>query len=149
LSSTNIRLFQPEDQRAARDLILSGLGEHFGYIDPSYNPDVEDIEANYVAAGHSFVVAERDGVLVGTGALLIHDEEVGQLVRMSVHQGQRRQGLGRALVSHLLRIARGRGLRKVIVETNNDWYDAIGLYEHCDFVEYDRDEVSVYMELEL
>ncbi len=149
MSSAKIRLFQPEDQEAARDLILSGLGEHFGYIDPSYNPDVNDIGANYVTAGHPFVVGERDGVLVGTGALLVHDEEVGQLVRMSVHQGQRRQGLGRALVSHLLQIARGRGLRKVIVETNNDWYDAIGLYERCGFVEYDRDEVSVYMELGL
>jgi ribosomal protein S18 acetylase RimI-like enzyme len=57
--------------------------------------------------------------------------------------------LGRALVSHLLQIARERRLRKVIVETNNDWYDAIGLYERCGFAEYDRDEVSVYMELEL
>ncbi|HEX8680722.1 MAG TPA: GNAT family N-acetyltransferase [Ardenticatenaceae bacterium] len=149
MSSAKIRLFQPEDQEVARDLILSGLGEHFGYIDPSYNPDVDDIGANYVTAGQTFVVVERDGVLVGTGALLVHNEEVGQLVRMSVHQGQRRQGLGRALVSHLLQIARGRGLRKVIVETNNDWYDAIGLYERCGFVEYGRDEISVYMELEL
>ncbi len=149
MSNVNIRPFRADDQTATRDLILSGLGEHFGYIDPSYNPDVDDIAAHYITAGHPFVVAERDGLLVGTGALLVHNEEVGQLVRMSVHQSRRRQGLGRALVSHLLQIARERGLRKVIVETNNDWYDAIGLYERCGFAEYDRDEVSVYMELEL
>jgi len=35
------------------------------------------------------------------------------------------------------------------VETNNDWYDAIGLYERCGFVEYDRDAESVYLALPL
>src|SRR5215469_12477663 len=73
-----IRPFVPGDQDAARRLILAGLGEHFGFIDPSYNPDLDDIQANYVAGGHVFVVAELDGALVGTAGLLVGKDDVGQ-----------------------------------------------------------------------
>jgi ribosomal protein S18 acetylase RimI-like enzyme len=144
-----LRPFQQSDQEAAHHLIVSGLGEHFGHIDSAYNLDLGNIWANYVAEGHTFVVAESGGELIGTGALLLLEEQVGQLVRMSVHPAHRRAGLGRALVQHLLEKADERKLRKVIVETNLDWWDAIGLYRSCGFVEYDRDEVSVYMALAL
>jgi putative acetyltransferase len=64
---------------------------------------------------------------------------------MSVCPQQRRQGIGRALVAHLLDMARQRGFSRVLVETNHDWEDAVTLYRRCGFVEYARDEVSVYM----
>ena len=35
-----IRAFEPRDQAAARQLILAGLGEHFGWIDETCNPDL-------------------------------------------------------------------------------------------------------------
>lgn len=149
MSSPHIRPFQRNDQEAVRWLIVSGLAEHFGHIDPAYNHDLNDIQRNYLAEGHLFVVAEREGILVATGALLRLDEQRGQLVRMSVHPTHRRQGLGRTLVAHLLQAARTLGLQKVVVETNIGWEDAVGLYQSCGFVEYDRDTVHVYMLLEL
>ncbi|HSH82966.1 MAG TPA: GNAT family N-acetyltransferase [Herpetosiphonaceae bacterium] len=144
-----IRPFTPADQVAARDLVLDGLGEHFGWIDPSRNPDVDDIAAHYLARGHLFVVAHIGETLVGTGALIAVDEQTGRLVRMSVHRRWRRRGLGRALVAHLIAAARERGYRRVVVETNKDWWDAIVLYRQCGFHEYDVDEGSVYLELDL
>lgn len=39
-----VRPFETRDQVAARKLILSGLGEHFGFIDERLNPDLDDIE---------------------------------------------------------------------------------------------------------
>jgi hypothetical protein len=66
-----IRPFAPADQAAARALILEGLGEHFGQIDPALNPDLAEIAAFYLARGHLFLVAEADGMLVGTGALRV------------------------------------------------------------------------------
>jgi GNAT superfamily N-acetyltransferase len=131
-----IRPFEPRDQPAARRLVNDGLGEHFGYVDESYNPDLDDIAARYRGRDDLFVVAELDGALVGTGALIREDEHTGRVVRMSVAPAQRRQGIARALVTHLIAAARQRHYSRLVVETNRGWDDAIGLYRVCGFVEY-------------
>ena len=141
-----IRPFTPSDQEAAAALILDGLGEHFGFIDETLNTDLDDIWQHYIQTGGFFVVAKRDGEVVGTGAL-INDGGNGRLVRMSVSKSSQRQGIGRKLVRHLIQLAREQGYDRLLVETNNDWYDAIGLYVHCGFRQYDQDEESVYLAL--
>jgi N-acetylglutamate synthase-like GNAT family acetyltransferase len=144
-----LRSFQPADQPAAKRLIQEGLGEHFGFIDEMLNPDIDDITASYIVPGHTFVVAEEGGRLVGTGALITAELRVAQMVRVSVCRECRKRGIGRAIVARLLQVARENGLGRVQVETNKDWWDAIGLYNSHGFHEYARDEVSVYMALEI
>ncbi len=144
-----IRPFEPRDQAAARQLILIGLGEHFGWIDETRNPDVDDIAANYIERGDTFLIAEMDGALVGTGALITENTDTGRIVRMSVSRIYRRKGIGRALVSHLLDLAKSKKFAQVLVSTNQEWEDAISLYRHCGFKEYQRDESGVHLVLEL
>ncbi len=144
-----IRPFEPRDQAAARQLILIGLGEHFGWIDETRNPDVDDITANYIERGDIFLIVEMDGVLVGTGALITESADTGRIVRMSVSRMYRRKGIGRALVSHLLDLAKSKKFARVLVSTNTHWQDAIGLYQHCGFKEYRRDESGIHLVLEL
>jgi putative acetyltransferase len=143
-----IRPFAPGDQAAARALILAGLREHWGWLDPSLNPDLDDIAASYVRPGHVFLVAEIGQTLVGTGMLVI-DGNVGQIVRLSIAPQWRQCGIGQALVVTLLDAARARGLVRVWMETNDDWHDAIGLYRHCGFQEFDHREGCVFMALDL
>jgi ribosomal protein S18 acetylase RimI-like enzyme len=144
-----IRTFTPEDQRASRTLVLNGMGEHFGIIDESLNPDLDDIMSHYLSAGHEFVVAELNGELIGTGALVRESTGVGRLVRMSVKRGYRRQGIGRALVAHLLQLARQRGDKQVLVETNHDWVAALGLYQRYGFRQYHQDEESIHLRFDI
>ena len=143
-----IRPYTRADQAAARRLIRGGLAEHFGLLDETLNPDLDDIWAHYVANGALFVVAEIGGVPVGTGAL-VPEGSGGRLVRISVAPEQRRRGLGRALVDHLVGAARARGWPQVLVATNHDWYDAIALYQRYGFREYARDAEEVHMVLDL
>lgn len=144
-----IRSFESRDQDAARQLILAGLGEHFGWIDETRNPDLDDIAAHYIKRGDTFLIAEMDGRLVGTGALLTETADIGRIVRMSVSRRYRRNGIGRSLVSHLVNIAKGKGFAQVRVSTDHGWEDAIGLYRHCGFNEYKYDELGVYFTLKL
>lgn len=144
-----IRSFVQADQAETRQLILEGLGGHFGFIDESMNPDLDDIHSHYLEAGGDFVVAVLAGEIVGTGALVKESEWAGRLVRMSVKETCRRQGIGTSLVAYLLGLAERRGFHQLLVETNLDWHDAIGLYAAHGFLEYDRDEVSTYMGLDL
>lgn len=144
-----IRPFEASDQESARRLILEGLSEHFGFIDETLNPDIDDIVAHYIARGHVFLVVQIENDLVGTGALIIKDGGIGQIVRISVHRDYRRRGIGKAVVERLIELARQRGMRRLLVETNNDWYDAIGLYKHLGFIEYRRNAREVHMALDL
>lgn len=142
-----IRPFSAGDQDASRRLILNGLGEHFGHIDESLNPDVDDIESHYVLAGQAFVVASLEGTLVGTAALLNEAPGTGRLVRVSVDGRWRRLGIGRSLVRHLIALARQQRLDCILVETNHDWLDVIRFYQNLGFAEYDRDMESVHLRL--
>lgn len=135
-----IRPFTPSDQAAARILILSGLGEHFGFIDETLNPDLDDITASYLAHGHLFLVAEYQQTLVGTGCLLIQPNAYGEMVRISTHLVYRRLGIAHAICQQLVEYARQRGLRRLIVKTNRDWYDAIRLYQRLGFQEEARND---------
>jgi ribosomal protein S18 acetylase RimI-like enzyme len=144
----HIRPFALGDQTAARTLILAGLREHWGRLDPNLNPDLEDIAASYVAPGHVFFIAECGQTLAGSGALII-DGDSGRIVRVAVHPQWRRRGIGRALVAALLEAARARGLACAWMETNDDWRGAIGLYRRCGFQEFDHREGCVFMALDL
>ncbi len=142
-----IRSFEVDDQEQARRLILEGLGEHFGYLDETLNPDLEDILHNYILAGHIFVVACMGRELVGTGALLSHGEGISEMVRISTRKTYRRRGIGQAIVTYLVNVARQRGDRRIIVKTNASWHDAIHLYKRLGFVEYGRTALGVGLEL--
>jgi ribosomal protein S18 acetylase RimI-like enzyme len=143
-----IRPFASADQTAARALILAGLREHWGWLDPSLNLDLDDIAASYIAPGHIFFVAEVGRALAGTGALRFEGHS-GQIVRVVVSPRWRRRGIGRALVIALLETGRTRGLARVWMETNDDWRAAIGLYQHCGFREFDHREGCIFMALDL
>ena len=147
MSTLTIRPFTPDDQPATRQLILNGLGSHWGWIDETLNPDLDDILAHYLAQGHIFVVAEKEGQIVGTGALVREAPGVSRMVRISVSQSQQRQGIGRQLVEYLIHAAWARGDQRIVIETNLDWWDAIGLYRSFGFSQYDQDEESIHLHL--
>ena len=139
-SAIVIRDFEPRDQVASRALIITGLGEHFGHVDESLNPDLDDIAANY--AGADLVVAEKDGQLVGTGFLKQIDDRNGEVVRMAVAPDARRTGVGRLILDELLRRARDRRYATVTLSTLASW-DAAPFYRSCGFSERQRVNVAL------
>jgi ribosomal protein S18 acetylase RimI-like enzyme len=143
----SLRPFTPGDQTAARALILNGLGEHYGFIDETLNPDLDDIAASYLANGHLFFVAECSSILVGTGALLLSPGASGQIVRISTHPTHRRKGIARAICQQLIEAARLHDLVSLTVETNDDWHDALRLYRQLGFVEYRQIPGSICLQL--
>ena len=144
-----IRPMQPEDQPTVRRLILDGLADHFGEIDETRNPDIDDLLGHYGPMDGFSIVAERDGELVGVGTFHAEGERAARLVRMSVRGYQRVRGLGRALVRRLLDEARARGYQEAVCETCDDWEDAIALYRRCGFSEVGRRDGDIHFRLGL
>lgn len=126
MAALMIEPLTPADQPAARALILAGLEEHWGWLDPSLNPDLDDILTSY--AGAVFLAAKVDGALIGTGVLIPEGVGAGRIVRMSVDKAQRRGGVGTRILRALLDEARALGYRKIVLETTETWDDAIGFY---------------------
>jgi GNAT superfamily N-acetyltransferase len=118
--------FAPADQPAARALILAGLEEHWGALDLSLNPDLDDIAHSH--ANGIFLVARLDDVVIGTGALVPEARDVARIVRMSVARSHRRTGIATRILEALLSGARRRGYRTIVLETTETWDDAIAFY---------------------
>jgi len=140
LSEVVLRPFAPADQPVLRRLVLDGLGDHWGVIDETLNPDLDDIAGWYGPVGGYTVVAcaGPDGEIVGGGTLHRDGalaDRTGRLVRMSVERTMRGRGLGRRLVEHLVAEAARRGYVAVVCETTDTWQDAITLYRRCGFAE--------------
>ncbi|HUS93999.1 MAG TPA: GNAT family N-acetyltransferase [Patescibacteria group bacterium] len=143
-----IRTFTAGDQEVAQQLILNGLAEHFNQLDPSINPDLEEIAATYLKVGDLFLVAELNERIVATGALVRESLGTGRIVRVSVASDKRRMGIGQKIVYHLLEKARELEMRRILVETNLDWSEAIAFYRILGFSEYDRDLERIHMSMQ-
>ena len=65
----------------------------------------------------TYFSARRDGVLLGVGALKELDPSHGELKSMHTVEAARGQGVGRAMVEHLLSVAERRRYRRVSLET--------------------------------
>jgi putative acetyltransferase len=100
----------------------------------------------------------RDGnVLLGCGALKELDATHGEVKSMRTPAVLRRRGAGRAVLAHIIDVARGRGYRRLSLETGSmgaftpahRLYESFG-FKYCGpFGEYLPDPNSVFMTLAL
>jgi len=67
----------------------------------------------------TFFSIRSNGALLAIGALKELDATHGELKSMHTAEGARRQGVGRAMVDHLVGVARGRGYQRVSLETGS------------------------------
>ena len=93
--------------------------------------------------------------VVGCGALRRLDDARGELKSMRVADRWLGQGIGHAILSHILAHARGLGLKSLWLETGKPFQPARTLYERAGFRycgafgDYAEGEFSVFMTLDL
>lgn len=100
----------------------------------------------------------RDGdTLLGCGALKELDPEHGEVKSMRTPQAMRRRGAGRAILAHIMAVARARGYKRLSLETGSlepfypahHLYRSVGFLECGPFADYQPDPNSLFMTLEL
>jgi putative acetyltransferase len=101
------------------DDVRTLLDRHLAFAREVTRPDhVHAMEVDdLVGPAVNFFSARRDGVLLGVGALKRLDEAHAELKSMHTTEAARGQGIGRALVDHLLAVARDRSYQRVSLET--------------------------------
>lgn len=116
------------NETAAQQLVLQGLKEHFGFIDHSLNPDLYPILETYEKEGNVFMVGFYRNELICTGGLLREDDRRVRVARMSVARQYRGRGFAKTMLGELERRAAAMDYHFLLIETNKDWANAIGLY---------------------
>ena len=146
-SAITILPFQPENQIEVKTLILAGLAEHWGVLDPSKNPDLNDIGSSYKDA--IFLLAWQQARIIGTGALVPRSNQTAEIVRMSIAADMRRQGIASRILQELCQQAKTAGYERIVLETTETWDDAIGFYQHSGFKITHYLDGDVYFALDL
>lgn len=85
-------------------------------------------------AGHHAWVMMREEEVIGYAVMMIVLDEA-QLLNLSVAQPYQKQGLGNALLSHVMKQADVLGARYMFLEVRASNTPAIGLYQRAGFTE--------------
>ena len=144
--SVSTRLYQAADRQAFIDLNRDWIEEYF-MLEASDREQLEELEASILGKGGRIVIAELDGVVVGTGAILPphHEPDDGrkwlEIVKMAARKDLRGQGIGRAVMDALIVQARAMAADAIWLETNADLKAAVRLYERSGFRHLGADEL--------
>ena len=146
-----------DDPRA--DDVRALLGRHLAYARATTAP--EDVYALDVDAlldpAVTFFSFRTDGLLLAVGALKRLEGPHAEIKSMHTAEAARGRGIGRAMVEHLVAVARERGCRSVSLETGSgpafaparSLYAGAGFAPCGPFGDYRPSPNSSYLRLEL
>lgn len=140
------RRYTAADKQAYIALNLDWIEESFT-LESSDRDQLENLETTILEPGGQIIIAELDGHVVGTGAILPphHDPQDSkiwlEIVKMAAQKNLRGQGIGRAVLEALITEARAMAANAIWLETNNDLKAAIHLYERCGFQHLSNDDL--------
>jgi len=134
----SVRSFLPKDAEGVVSLILSIQREEFGIpVTLTDQPDIADIPAFYQRDAGNFWVALRDGLVIGTIALLDIGNRESALRKMFVASSYRGAGHGVAkyLLDTLLSWSRVHDMHLIYLGTTDRFLAAHRFYEKNGFRE--------------
>ena len=107
----------PDDPRA--DDVRALLARHLAFAREQSPPeDVHALDVNDLVDPHVlFFSFRRNRELLGVGALKVLNAQHAELKSMHTAEPARGQGVGRAMVEHLISVARMHGVQRVSLET--------------------------------
>jgi len=125
--------FDPRFRDHFRQLNLEWI-ERFFRIEPPDREILEDPETFVLAKGGHIFFARLGNEIVGTCALLKHEDGTFELAKMGVTPRAQGKQVGRRLAVAAIRQARAVGASAVFLETNSRLIPAIRLYESLGFI---------------
>lgn len=118
-----------------------GLLRH--YEETGYLGDLDDHGREYAPENGMFLVLMKGEEVAGCGGLRRINREDGELVRMWLRKGERRQGYGRMLFETLMQAAQGLGYAKVYLDTSARCLDALRLFRRNGFADCPKYKESI------
>ena len=131
----SVRPARTSDVKAIRELVDS-------YAAPGQMLSKETV--TLYESVQEFVVAEKDDVIVGCGALHVLWEDLAEVRTVAVAQGFHKQGIGHMILGEIIRRAREIGIKRIFCLTfQTQFFGRIGFKE----IEGTPVEPEVYAQL--
>lgn len=103
--------------------------------DPALDRDFDGLTAHYRRARGELWIADHEGAIVATTAVLDLGGEDAELKRMFVAGALRGRGLGKRLLERATDHARAAGFRRLVLDSTRDMRAALALYAAAGFRE--------------
>ena len=140
-----IRAFRAGDEDAFSALNLRWIEEYFGVEDKDRR-QLDDPRAQILDRGGYIAIAELEGVVVATGALIPAShppagyERWGEIIKMATVPMAQGGGVGGEVLDHLIEQARIMQMPGLWLETNDQLEAATLLYKRKGFVELSSED---------
>lgn len=121
-----LRPYQSSDESAVVD-----LWHRCGLTRP-WNDPRRDIQRKLQVRPDLFLVAEKDGAIVGT-VMAGYEGHRGWINYLAVAPDLRRQGLGRALLAEAERLLLAAGCPKINLQVRTGNTDVLAFYQRCGY----------------
>jgi putative acetyltransferase len=112
--------------------LVAALNEHAFKLTPAefcHHMTVEQMSD----PNTTLFIARDDGAAVAMGALRRHGDGIAEVKRMYTLPSHRGQGLGRAIVAEIEKLARAEGFARLVLETGSNFDAAKHVYESAGF----------------
>jgi putative acetyltransferase len=156
---TRFPTMQIEVDDLTRPAIHALLEEHLRHMHELSPPEsVHALDLQRLRQpGMTFWSAWEGPLLLGCGALKELDRDHGEVKSMRTPEALRRRGAGRALLAHIVAVARARGYARLSLETGSAaafrpaqaLYESFGFRPCGPFADYVEDPHSIFMTLRL
>jgi len=153
-SEVTIREFQPGDTVDFRRLNEEWITLYFK-LEPKDRYTLEHPEETILARGGRIFFAIREGVALGTVALIPIAPDEYEVAKMGVTATARGLGIGHQLMQSVVEAARASGTTRLYLETNHALLPAIRVYTAAGFRDVPKEQLKpspyqradVFMEL--
>lgn len=146
LSNIEIIDFLPEYKTAFRDLNYEWLEKYFS-IEDEDRKLLEDPENEITKKGGSIFFAKLNNEIVGTAALMRHNDNTYELAKMAVTEKAKGKQIGKKLAEAVINKAKELELTKIFLETSIKLIPAMNLYRKLGFRQNDSIQQSKYERL--
>jgi putative acetyltransferase len=121
-------LYQPEFKSLNAEWL-----EHYNLMEPHDLEILDNPRKNILDPGGFIWLAQFEGTVVGSAALIKEHDGVYELAKMAVAKDHRQKGLSKLLLEKCLEKAKEENARKIILFSNHQLKAALGLYEKYGF----------------
>jgi len=116
------------------------------WLNKYYTPTVADLlildhPEDIVSKGGQVFFALGDGVVAGTCAVVLHQQNSYELIKMGVTAAFQGRGIANTLMQAVIEEAKKKGIKKITLETAASLKAAISLYKKTGFVQSSPEEV--------
>lgn len=132
--SLHIVDFTPAHQPDFKRLNIAWIERYFK-VEPHDLEQLDDPERHIIDPGGHILMAELDGRIVGTVALVPTESGVLELAKMAVDEAFQGRRIGLGLGEAAIARARAAGARQVFLESNRRLAPALQLYQKLGFRE--------------